>query len=206
MKRPISLVFASKPCKKYASPCKMVINDGSSHHSYQKRPTLTHGATPSGHQTHQTTHTQPKQGGRDRPGRPPPVSGGMGFAPALEAPEPAPSRTGGALRPCRRRRSGAPTGAPRDAAERPGSHVARGPPAAAQHQLRRSGAYRGGCAASSATSQLQRRSTAARPARALGGHEAAAQRRSHPVEIAGRAVPVVNHGASSYWRPQKRYG
>ena len=50
----------------------------------------------------------------------------MSFAPAPEAPDPAPSRTGGALRPCRRRRSGAPTGAPQDAAERPGSRVARG--------------------------------------------------------------------------------
>ncbi len=125
-KRPAALVFASKMTEKYASPCKVVSNDGSSHHSYQKRPTLTHGATPSGHQTLQITHAQPTPGGRDRPRCPPPISGGMGFAPAPEAPDPAPSRTGGALRPCRRRRSGAPTGAPQDAAERPGSRVARG--------------------------------------------------------------------------------
>ncbi len=205
LKRPISLVFASKVTEKYAAPCKVVSNDGSSHHSYQKRPTLTHGATPSGHQTLQITHAQPKQGGRDRPRCPPPISGGMGFAPAPEAPDPAPSRTGGALRPCRRRRSGAPTGAPREAAKRARRARRSRPPAAAQHQHRRAGACRGGCAASSATSQLQRRATAARSTRALGGHEAATQRRSHQVEIAVRDIPVVDHRASSYWRPQRRY-
>ncbi len=169
LKRPAASVLANEMTPKYAQCGKVVSNDGSSHHSSQKRPTLTHGATPcpSGHQTHQTTHTQPKQGGRDRPGRPPPVSGGMGFAPAPEAPDPAPSRTGGTLRPCRRRRSGAPTRAPRDAAKRARRARRSRPPAAAQHQLRRAGACRGGCAASSATSQLQRRATAARPARAL---------------------------------------
>ena len=126
LKRPISLVFASKPCKKYASPCKVVINDGSSHHSYQKRPTLTHGATPSRHQTHQITHAQPKQGGHDRPRRPPAVSGGTGSVPAPEAPDPAPARTGCALKPCRGRRSRAPPGALESPRRGPGSRVARG--------------------------------------------------------------------------------
>lgn len=34
--------------EKYAAPGKVFSNDGSSHHSYQKRPTLTYGAIPSG--------------------------------------------------------------------------------------------------------------------------------------------------------------
>ena len=184
----------------------MVSNDGSSHHSSQKRPTLTHGATPSGHQTHQTTHTQPKQGGRDRPGRPPPVSGGMGFAPAPEAPEPAPLPTGGAMRPCRGRAPWSSFGSPsRRREEGPAraslaATCSRSAPAPASWSM-----PRWLCSQPRATSQLQRRATAARSTRALGGHEAAAQRRSHPVEIAGRAVPVVDHRVSSYWRPQKCY-
>ena len=64
----------------------------------------------------------------------------------------------------------------------------------------------GGCAASPAASQLHSGATAARSARALGGHEAATQRASQPVEPTIELYLPVNHGASSYLRPQKRYG
>ena len=49
------------------------------------------------------THAQPKQGGYDCLAHSPTVSAGMGFAPAPEAPDPAPERTVGALKPCRGR-------------------------------------------------------------------------------------------------------
>ena len=159
---------------------------------------MTYGATPSGHQTHQTTHAQPKHGGRDLPGRPLTVSGGMGFTPEPKVPDQAPARTGGALKPCRGRRSRAPPGAPRDAAARARRARRSRPPAATQHQLRRAGACLGSCVASPAASQLQCRATAARSTRALGGHAAATQRASHQVENDDRAVPAVDHGASSY--------
>ena len=57
---------------------------------------------------------------------PSPVSGGMGFAPAPEAPDPVPARTGGALKPCRGRAPELPSGALESPRRGHGSRVARG--------------------------------------------------------------------------------
>ena len=57
---------------------------------------------------------------------PSPVSGGMGFAPVPEAPDPAPARTEGTLKPCRGRAPELPSGALESPRRGHGSRVARG--------------------------------------------------------------------------------
>ena len=166
---------------------------------------MTYGATPSGHQTHQTTHAQPKHGGRDLPGRPLTVSGGMGFTPKPKVPDQAPARTGGALKPCRGR-------APellREPSRARGEGLAHASLAASCSRPAPAPAGQGmprpllsQPRSQPAAAPLLRSTASSRTQRLRGGDTA----RKPPSEVAGRAVPAVDHGASSDWRPQRRYG